>query len=109
MAVTVLCILFSVILSTLKFALNSEVIKSKHMRYGIGASLLKNDNAFVLPAILLILNALDVLSTIYGLSRGALEMNPLFSYAVIPGKFLGCDILFIVTHAGALANEPGHR
>jgi hypothetical protein len=65
------------------------------MRYGIGASLLKNDNALVLPAILLILNALDVLSTIYGLSRGALEMNPLFSYAVIPGKFLCCGILFI--------------
>ena len=68
------------------------------MRYRIGTSLLKNDNALVLPAILLILNALDVLSTIYGLSRGAREMNPLFSYAVIPGKFLCCDILFITAY-----------
>jgi hypothetical protein len=55
-------------------------------------------NVFALPAILLILNLVDVLTTNYGLSRGLIEINPLFSYAVIPGKFLGCGILFTTSY-----------
>jgi len=46
------------------------------------------------PSILLILNAVDVITTGYGLSLGLSEGNPLFSIAVISGKFFGCGIPF---------------
>jgi hypothetical protein len=51
----------------------------------------------MLPAILLTLNAIDVATTFFGLSHGLNEMNPLFSFAVIPEKILGCQILLIAS------------
>ena len=49
---------------------------------------------FALPSFILTLNILDVMSTQYGLALGLQEVNPLFSDAIVPGKFLGCLILF---------------
>jgi len=49
---------------------------------------------FTLPALLLTLNVLDIISTQYGLTIGLREINPLFSNAIIPGKFLGCTVLY---------------
>lgn len=48
----------------------------------------------LLPSILLVLNIIDAVSTNYGVLHGLQEINPLFSNAVIPAKFLGCAILF---------------
>jgi len=50
-----------------------------------------------LPSILLVLNIIDVVSTNYGLLYGLQEINPLFSNAIIPGKLLGCAILFVTS------------
>ena len=46
---------------------------------------------------LLVLNVIDVITTAYGLSIGLKEMNPLFSFAAVPGKFLGCELLFVAS------------
>jgi hypothetical protein len=68
------------------------------MRYRIDALLAKKINVLALPAVLLILNLIDAITTGYGLSHGIQEMNPLFSYAVVPGKFLGCGVLFVTSY-----------
>jgi len=57
----------------------------------------QKNNFLVLPAILLTLNAIDITTTIYGLSHGLSEGNPLFSFAIIPEKMLGCQILLIAS------------
>lgn len=57
--------------------------------------LLAIGKSFVLPTMLLFLNLADSVTTRYGLSRGLVEANPLFFYAEIPVKFLGCGALFI--------------
>jgi len=59
---------------------------------------------FALPAILLILNIVDALTTSYGLSRGLVETNPLFSYAAIPAKLLGCGTFFATSYLQSRLN-----
>lgn len=88
-------ILFLVIVLRLKSALNSTVLFHNISYKEEGkASLHQKNNFLILPAIVLTLNAIDVITTVYGLSHGLNERNPLFSFAVIPAKFLGCEILF---------------
>ena len=53
---------------------------------------------FALPAVLLVLNMVDALMTEHGLSVGLREVNPLFSFAAIPAKFLGCTALFATAY-----------
>jgi hypothetical protein len=84
---------FLVIVLKLKHALNFIVLFHNISCEGEKASLHQKNNFLVLPAILLMLNAIDVTTTAYGLSHGLNEGNPLFSFAIIPEKFLGCGIL----------------
>jgi len=48
--------------------------------------------------VLLLLNVIDVLTTGWGLSHGLAEMNPQFSFAIVPLKFLGCGALFFTSY-----------
>jgi len=68
------------------------------MRYSVDALLTRNSGPFVWPAVLLILNVIDVMTTGWGLSHGLLEMNTLFSFDVVPFKFFGCGILGVTSY-----------
>jgi hypothetical protein len=63
------------------------------MRYDVDALLTRKSVTLSLPFVLLFLNVIDVLTTGWGLSHGLQEINPLFSFGVIPLKFLGCSII----------------
>jgi hypothetical protein len=63
------------------------------MRCRIESLLTRNSNFLLFPAVLFFLNVVDVLSTGWGLSHGLVEMNFLFSFSVVPFKFLGCGLL----------------
>ena len=75
-------------------------ISLKSCKYPFEIMRLQNDalirqysNVLMLPALLFLLNAIDVLSTSWGLSNGLVEMNPMFSFGIVPLKFLGCGVL----------------
>jgi hypothetical protein len=53
---------------------------------------------FVLPSILLFLNFLDSVTTVYGLSNGLVETNPLFSWEIMPAKSICCGVLFVTSY-----------
>jgi hypothetical protein len=78
--------------------LKSCYLKLWYMRYNIVAWLTRSNNSFKLPMTLLFLNVIDVLTTSWGLSHGFVEMNPLFSFAVVPLRFLGCGVLFLTSY-----------
>lgn len=58
----------------------------------------------MLPIALFLLGVADVLSTGWGLSNGLVEMNPLFSFALVPLKFLGCGLLGLASHLQSRLN-----
>jgi hypothetical protein len=68
------------------------------MQRRIESLLTRNSSFFVFPAALFLLNVVDVLSTSWGLSHGLAEMNPLFSFSVVPLKFLGCGLLGLTSY-----------
>jgi hypothetical protein len=68
------------------------------MRLRIESLLTRNGNFLLFPAVLFFLNVVDVLSTGWGLSRGLVEMNFLFSFSVVPFKFLGCGLLGLASY-----------
>ena len=68
------------------------------MRFRIDVSWARKYSFLVLPGFLFFLNVADVMSTRWGLSVGLVEMNPLFSFAVVPLKFMGCGILFLASY-----------
>lgn len=68
------------------------------MRFRFESLLTRNSNFFLLPAVLFFLNVVDVLSTSWGLSHGLVEMNFLFSFSVVPLKFLGCGLLGLASY-----------
>jgi hypothetical protein len=77
---------------------NLKGIQTKLSLARIDVLLTRKNNFFVLPAVLLLLNVADVLSTRWGLTIGLVEMNPLFSFAAIPLKFMGWGILFVASY-----------
>jgi hypothetical protein len=77
---------------------NLKGIQSKLALARIDVFLAHKNKFFVLPAVLLLLNIADVMSTRWGLTIGLVEMNPLFSFAIVPLKFMGWGILFVASY-----------
>ena len=67
------------------------------MRFEETATPPRRKTLLVLPALLFLLSIADVLSTGWGLSNGLVEVNPLFSSAMVPLKFLGCGMLCLAS------------